>query len=54
MTGYRPSCQARSPSECSNCNLAYDCVQKRQGRGWLWPVAALAILGALALINFTA
>jgi hypothetical protein len=49
-----PACQARDPTGCSTCNLAYNCAQKREGSGWAWPAMALAVLAAMALINYLA
>ena len=47
--GPRQACQAATPSQCSDCSLAYDCVRARSGRQWSWALVALALLAGFAL-----
>lgn len=48
------ACQATPLTECSSCNLAYNCAQKREGARWAWPAMTLAVLAAMALIRYVA
>ena len=47
----RPVCQAATPSDCSSCNLAYDCARVRSGRSLSWALVAVAIVLVLTLLS---
>ncbi|MEQ1711451.1 MAG: hypothetical protein ABL908_08610 [Hyphomicrobium sp.] len=47
----RPVCQAETPAQCSNCNMAYDCARVRSGRPVSWALVALAIVLVLTLLS---
>ena len=47
----RPTCQAATPAECSQCAMAYDCHRVRSGRQLSWALVALIIVAVLALFS---
>jgi hypothetical protein len=47
----RPTCQAATPAQCSQCTMSYDCHRVRSGRALSWGVVALVLLAALTLLS---
>jgi len=45
---YRPACRATKPGGCADCNLAYDCQAKRDGR--ISPFLVLAVVIGVATL----
>lgn len=50
---YRPTCQAATAADCSNCTASYDCVRARSGRTMSWGFVVLAMLLAVGLVATT-
>ncbi len=48
---YRPACQGRTPADCANCTISYDCVRARSGRMLAWPLVALTLAAGLAVLS---
>jgi hypothetical protein len=42
------------PARCSGCSLAYECGRRRHGERSPWPLIALVMLAAMAVINAVA
>jgi hypothetical protein len=51
MRPRRQACEAISPAGCSGCSLAYECERKRSGETTPWPLIALAMMAAMAVLS---
>jgi hypothetical protein len=48
---YRPACRSAQPGACSGCGLAFDCQRAQSGRVWAWPLVAIVLIGAVAVLT---
>jgi hypothetical protein len=49
-TAYKPSCMPTQVGTCAQCELAYDCQSKMNGRLMPWPLVALGVVAVVALV----
>jgi len=49
---YRPACRAAKAGGCADCNLAFDCQTKKEGRISPFLVVAVVLAGAALVMVF--